>query len=48
MEQRKINVRTGIQTAMGDVVKTARQVLKIDVEPDWGPCRTAAGIHMFG
>jgi nucleoside-diphosphate-sugar epimerase len=30
------NVGTGIQTAMGDVVKTARQVLEINVEPNWG------------
>lgn len=30
------NVGTGVQTAMGEVVKTARQVLEIDVEPNWG------------
>jgi nucleoside-diphosphate-sugar epimerase len=30
------NVGTGVQTSMGEVVKTAQQVLKFGVEPNWG------------
>jgi len=30
------NVGTGVQTSMGEVVKTAQQVLQFDVEPNWG------------
>jgi nucleoside-diphosphate-sugar epimerase len=30
------NVGTGVQTSMGEVVRTAQQVLKFDVEPNWG------------
>ena len=30
------NVGTGVQTSMGEVVKTAQQVLEFNVEPTWG------------
>jgi UDP-glucose 4-epimerase len=30
------NVGTGVQTSIGEVVKTAQQVLEYEVEPDWG------------
>jgi nucleoside-diphosphate-sugar epimerase len=30
------NVGTGVQTSMGEVVRTAQQVLQFDVEPNWG------------
>lgn len=30
------NVGTGVQIDMGDVVRTARQLLQVNVEPDWG------------